>query len=96
VYHHYSGDPLEVLLLYADGHGEVQTVGTDLAAGIRPQLLVPGGTFHVSRVRPGGSFAFMGTTAWPAPAPADFELGDPARLMTAYSALREQIQAFTR
>jgi predicted cupin superfamily sugar epimerase len=96
MYHHYLGDPLEVLLLYADGHGEVQTIGTDLAAGQRPQLLVPGGTFHVSRVQPGGSFAFMGTTAWPAPHPPDFELGDPARLTAAYPALREQIQAFTQ
>jgi predicted cupin superfamily sugar epimerase len=96
VYHHYLGDPLEVLLLYADGRGEITTVGTDLAAGMRPQLLVPGGTFHVSRVRPGGSFAFLGTTAWPAPAPPDFELGDPARLMAAYPALRDPIQAFSQ
>jgi predicted cupin superfamily sugar epimerase len=96
IYHHYLGDPLEVLLLYADGRGEMVTVGTDLAAGMRPQLLVPGGTFHVSRVRPGGAYALMGTTAWPAPTPADFELGDPEGLMTAFPAQREQIAAFTR
>jgi hypothetical protein len=96
MYHHYLGDPLEVLLLYADGQGEVRTVGADLAAGMQPQLLVPGSTFHVSRVRPGCSFALMGTTAWPAPDPPDFEPGDPAQLMAAYPALREQIETFTR
>ncbi len=96
MYHHYLGDPLEVLLLYADGRGEVTTVGSDLVAGLRPQLLVPGGTFHVSRVRPGGRFALLGTTAWPAPDPPDLEPGDPAQLMAAYPALREQIAAFTR
>src|SRR5207248_2820313 len=38
MYHHYLGDPLDVLLLYADGQGEVRTAGADLAAGMRPQL----------------------------------------------------------
>lgn len=29
MYHHYLGDPLEVLLLYPDGNGAVQRVGSD-------------------------------------------------------------------
>jgi predicted cupin superfamily sugar epimerase len=33
MYHHYLGDPLEVLLLYPGGDGEVKVVGSDLAAG---------------------------------------------------------------
>ena len=33
MYHHYLGDPLEVLLLYADGRSEVKVVGGDLSAG---------------------------------------------------------------
>ena len=31
MYHHYSGDPLEVLLLYPDGSGRVAVVGSDLS-----------------------------------------------------------------
>jgi len=54
LYHHYMGDPPEVLILYPDGTGAVATVGTDLAAGERPQLFVPGGTCHTSRLAPGG------------------------------------------
>lgn len=50
MYHHYTGDPLEVLLLYPNGKSEVRTLGTDLATGMRPQLLIPGGTFHTARV----------------------------------------------
>src|SRR5919199_3641237 len=42
LYHHYLGDPLEVLLLYPEGSGAVATVGSDLGAGMRPQLLIPG------------------------------------------------------
>lgn len=94
MYHHYLGDPLEVLLLYADGRGEVRTVGTDLAAGMHPQLVIPGGTFHVSRVRPGGAFALLGTSEWPAVAPSDVEEGDPEKLTAAFPAMREQIAAF--
>ena len=52
MYHHYAGDPLEVLLLYPDGTGEVRVMGGDLAAGMRPQLVVPARTFHMSRLRP--------------------------------------------
>jgi predicted cupin superfamily sugar epimerase len=44
MYHHYLGEPLEVLLLYADGGHEVRMVGNDLSSGMRPQLFVPGGT----------------------------------------------------
>jgi predicted cupin superfamily sugar epimerase len=95
VYHHYSGDALEVLLLQGDGRGEIVTVGSDLAAGMRPQLVVPGWTFHVSRVRPGGEYAFMGTTAWPSVESSDLEIGDPEALAAEHPALRDQIAAFT-
>ena len=54
MYHHYLGDPLEVLLLYPGGKGEVRWVGPDLAAGMRPQLFIPANTFHVSRLPVGG------------------------------------------
>src|ERR671932_2816237 len=53
LYHHYLGDPLEVLMLYPDGTGAVAAVGSDLGSGMRPQLLIPGGTFHASRLAPG-------------------------------------------
>jgi len=84
LYHHYLGDPLEVFLLYADGSGAVQTVGSDLAAGMRPQRFIPGGTFHISRVQPGGDYALLGTTEWPGVAPEDVELGDYDRLVGAF------------
>jgi predicted cupin superfamily sugar epimerase len=49
LYHHYMGDPLEVLMLYPNGTGAVASVGSDLTGGERPQLFVPGDTFHTSR-----------------------------------------------
>src|SRR5215207_1942969 len=64
VYHHYLGDPLDVLLLLPDGTGRVAAVGPDLAAGMRPQLLIPGGTFHMGRLRAGGDCALLGSSEW--------------------------------
>lgn len=96
LYHHYLGDPLEVLMLYPDGSGAVATVGPDLAAGMRPQLFIPGSTFHTSRMLPGErGFALLASTEWPGVEPPDVEHGDVAALMEAYPDFRERIQAFT-
>jgi hypothetical protein len=95
MYHHYLGDPLDVLLLYADGRGEIATIGNDLPAGMRPQLFIPGGTFHVGRLRPGARYALLGTTEWPAVEPPDVEVGDREKLFASYPAMREQIAAFS-
>jgi predicted cupin superfamily sugar epimerase len=94
MYHHYLGDPLEVLLLYADGRGAVETVGSDLEAGMRPQLFIPGGTWHVSRVRPGGEYALLATTEWPGVVPADVELGDRDALAERYPDHADSIAEF--
>jgi predicted cupin superfamily sugar epimerase len=94
MYHHYLGDPLDVLLLYPDGRGEVRVVGPDLTAGMRPFVLVPGGAFHAARLPRGGDYALLGNSVWVRPEPADVEMGDPERLMTAYPSLKEEVRAF--
>jgi len=80
MYHHYMGESLEVLLLYPDGTGEITIIGADLTAGMRPQLLIPGGTFHTSRLQsisaPAG-FALLGTTEWPGVRIARSRTGGP-------------------
>src|ERR687894_1177119 len=84
LYHHYLGDSLEVLLLYPDGNGEVVTVGSDLGAGERPQLFLPGGTFHTSRLGAGSNYALLASTEWPGVEPPDVEHGDIEALMQVY------------
>jgi predicted cupin superfamily sugar epimerase len=95
MYHHYLGDPLEVLLLPPGREGEVCVVGPDLAAGMRPQLLIPGGTFHAARVRAGVGYALLGTSVWARAEPADVEMGDPEQLQAAYPSARAAIAALT-
>ena len=98
MYHHYLGDPLEVLLLYPDGTGAIKLVGSDITADVRPQLLIPGGTFHTSRIREGSptAFALLGTTEWPGFEPPDLEPGDPDTLMAKYPAFRQAMEDFLR
>jgi predicted cupin superfamily sugar epimerase len=95
MYHHYFGDPLEVLLLYPDGTSAVRVVGPDLAAGMRPQLLVPGGTFHAGRIRTGGNYALLGTSVWLRAEPSDVEMGNAEILTNVYPAVKAEIASFT-
>ena len=93
LYHHYLGDPLEVLLLHEDGTGEVRTVGADLRSGMRPQLLIPGGTFHTSRL-PRGGWALLASTEWPGVEPPDVEQGDPDALAASHPGVASDLHAF--
>jgi uncharacterized protein len=96
VYHFYLGDPVELLCLREDGSGEVVTMGTDLNAGMRPQITVPRGAWQGSRVRPGGEFALLGTTMAPGFEFADFELANLALLLERYPKFSEMIRELTR
>jgi predicted cupin superfamily sugar epimerase len=93
IYHHYAGAPLEVLLVPETGAARTAIVGLDLDAGMRPQLLIEGGTFHAARVID-GEWALLGTTLWPAVEPADVEHGDPATLASRFPAAAELINRF--
>jgi hypothetical protein len=62
---------------------------------MRPQLLIPGAAWHVSRVRTGGSYALLGTTEWPGFDSSDLEIADVVALMRAYPDFRAEIAAFT-
>jgi predicted cupin superfamily sugar epimerase len=97
VYHFYLGQPVEMLLLYPDGHDEVVRLGTDLAAGDRVQVVVPRGVWQGSRLADNADgFALLGTTMAPAYDQADFELGDRPALFAAYSQRADLIRALTR
>jgi predicted cupin superfamily sugar epimerase len=96
VFHFYLGDPVEMLLLESEGAGRVVQLGTDLAAGERPQVLVPRGIWQGSRLAPGGQVALLGTTVAPGFDPADFELGARAALRSAWPHFADRIDALTR
>jgi predicted cupin superfamily sugar epimerase len=91
LYHYYLGDPLEVLLLHGDGTSEWVTVGPDLRAGHRVQLLIPGNTFHTARVA-GGRWFLGASTEWPGVEPADVEPGNVDELAMGYPEVAADIR----
>jgi predicted cupin superfamily sugar epimerase len=95
IFHFYLGEPVEMLLLYADGSGGITTIGNDLAAGHRPLVVVPGGTWQGSMLKAGGSFALMGTTMAPGFEFADFELASRQDLLAQYPKCSDRIIKLT-
>lgn len=97
IYHFYLGDPVEMLLLNPDGAVDTLVLGTDLASGMRPQLVVRGGVWQGARVRSGGEhgYALMGTTMAPGFSIDDFERGDRRTLIERYRAYAREIQELT-
>src|SRR3954469_22174464 len=93
LYHYYLGDPLEVLLLHADGNAERIVVGPDLRAGQRVQLLIPGNTFHTARLIAGTGWFLGGSTEWPGVVPADVEIGKLDELAGKYPAVAADLRA---
>jgi len=84
IYHFYLGDPVEQLRLYPDGSSEIVQLGPNIAAGHRPQLVIPGGVWQGSRVCQGGAFALMGATMAPGFSVEDFVLGEREDLQRLY------------
>jgi predicted cupin superfamily sugar epimerase len=74
VWHHYAGAPLELALSTGRGRTTVR-LGPDLAAGERPQAVVPAGTWQTAR--PLGGWTLAGCTVAPAFEFSAFEMAPP-------------------
>lgn len=94
IWHYYGGAPIEMLLLYPDGHGETLILGQDVFHGERPQIVVPQGVWQGSR--PIGAYTFFGTTMAPGFDVADVEFADRADLQKRYPKYASLIHALTR
>ena len=95
VFHFYLGDPVEMLQL-DDSGGRIVTLGQDVAAGQQLQVVVRGGVWQGSRLKPGGAFALLGCTVAPGFDFADYERGDRAALTAEFPAFAEWITRLTR
>jgi len=93
LYHYYLGDPLEVLMLHADGASERVIVGPDLRNGQRVQLLIPGNTFHTARLIGQGRWFLGASTEWPGVIPADVEIGNLDALAGRYPEVAAELRA---
>jgi predicted cupin superfamily sugar epimerase len=95
LFHFYFGDPVRQLLLRPDGTGEIVTLGPDLLAGQRPQMLVPGGVWQGACLADGGRLALLGTTMSPGFAYPDYETADRAGILQQYPTFAAMIERLT-
>jgi uncharacterized protein len=93
-YHWYAGSALRLLLLRPDGRVDEPTLGPDLDAGERPQLVVPARTWQGSASA--GAWSLVGTTTAPPFDWAGFRLGDRADLERGWPSARSRIAELTR
>ena len=96
MFHFYEGGPLDVLLLGPTGPGQVRRLGTNVAAGERPQLLIPAGTWFAAELADGASHCLIGCTVAPGFEFTDFELAEGPELAARYPAHAARIARMTR
>jgi predicted cupin superfamily sugar epimerase len=96
VFHLYEGGPLDILRLHPDGRGDVAQLGLDLAAGERPQIVIPAGTWFGTELRAGASHCLVGCTVAPGFEFADFELAEGPELAARYPSFADRIARLSR
>jgi len=98
IWHYYGGDPLELLLLHPDGHGETVILGPDVLAGQHPQVTVPRGVWQGSRPIGAGadSYTLFGCTLGPGFEYADCAFGYRDELQKQYPQFAVPIAGLTR
>jgi predicted cupin superfamily sugar epimerase len=95
IFHFYLGDPVEMLQLSPDGTGQTIVLGSNLLAGMRPQVVVARGVWQGSRLVAGGKFALLGCTVAPGFDFADYEHGRRDDLVGSHPRFRGEIVALT-
>ena len=74
IWHHYLGDPLELVIDHWSSGERRHVLGPDVQRGQAPQVVVPPGAWQ--RAAPLGAFALVGCTVSPAFRYDGFELRD--------------------
>ena len=75
IWHHYAGGPLALSLSDGKAPAEVQVLGPNLAAGERPQLIVPANWWQAAE--PLGDWTLVGCTVSPGFVFSSFEMAPP-------------------
>lgn len=96
VFHLYEGGPLDILQLLHNGRVVVERLGLDLAAGERPQILIPAGTWFGTELVAGATHCLVGCTVAPGFEFADFELADGPELEAQYPQAADRIRRMRR
>lgn len=96
IFHFYAGDPVEMLLLHPDGHGQRVRLGRDFMNGEHVQFVVRRDVWQGTRVAGGGRWALLGTTMAPGYTGSDYTAGVRAELLARYPEFASSIRRLTR
>ena len=75
IWHFYAGDPMGLATSANGSEATHHVLGADLAAGQRPQVVVPAGVWQAARPR--GAWSLVGCTVAPAFSFEGFEMAPP-------------------
>ncbi|AWM35825.1 hypothetical protein GobsT_64760 [Gemmata obscuriglobus] len=95
VFHFYLGAPVRMLQLWPDGTGREVVLGSNVAAGEVPQLVVPGGVWQGTRLAGDSGFALLGCTVAPGFDYADYTGATRAELTAKWPAFAGPIAELT-
>lgn len=95
-WHFYTGEALEVFIIFPNGKLEIITLGNGIAAGRFFQYVVPANCWFASRPAAKSSFCFVGCTVAPGFDFADFELAEAAALSVLYPQHKKLIHELCR
>lgn len=96
VWHFYLGSPLVVHTLNADRVYTKYTVGQNLKAGERPQVVIPAGCWFAASVVNPDSYSLIGCSVSPGFDFDDFELAKREHLVKQFPDHEPLIREFTR
>ena len=91
IWHFYSGDPLELTLLYPQGTYEKVIMGSDFSQGQVSQLRIPAGVWQGGCLKEGGEYAIFGCTLAPGFTGRCFTAGIANELIEQYPDCKEVI-----
>jgi predicted cupin superfamily sugar epimerase len=80
-----EGGPVDYFIFHPDGRAEKLTLGTDVAAGERPVIAVPGGCWKALRLHEGANYALMANALSPEFTPDRVRIGAGADWVKKYS-----------
>jgi predicted cupin superfamily sugar epimerase len=96
IFHYYMGGAVEMLQLLPDGTSQRVIIGNDLAAGERPQVVVPRGVWQGSRLAEPKGWALLGCTVSPGFEFEDYESATRTELAERWPHEAERIAQLTR
>ncbi|WP_086821115.1 cupin domain-containing protein [Allokutzneria sp. NRRL B-24872] len=94
IFSYHAGAPAQMVLLHPDGRVERPVLGPDLAAGQRPQVVVPPGVWQGSRST--GEWSLLGTFMSPPYSEDSVDFGRADELSAAHPEHAEEISGLCR